>query len=95
MVERKLFYARVPFVYPRHVKPAHELETKKMENLLDQGMPPGYLLTKDAAGFLGISLVALANMRRFGHGPKFYRVATVVVYLLSDLEVYKERGGVK
>ena len=52
----------------------------------------GYLTTKQAAEYLGVSRSWLEKLRVFGDGPPFYKVsARRVLYQKSELEAWVAR----
>jgi predicted DNA-binding transcriptional regulator AlpA len=56
------------------------------------GFPPRFLRTPEAARFLGISGRTLERHRIFGTGPVYRKIGGRVVYRLSDLEQWADRG---
>ncbi|SDG96580.1 helix-turn-helix transcriptional regulator [Pelagibacterium luteolum] len=54
---------------------------------------PRYLRTPDAARLLAISPRTLEKHRVFGTGPVFRKLGGRVVYAVSDLEAWAERGA--
>jgi predicted DNA-binding transcriptional regulator AlpA len=57
------------------------------------GMPPRFLRTPEAARFLGLSGRTLEKHRTFGTGPAYKKIGGRVVYALSDLQAWANRGS--
>jgi predicted DNA-binding transcriptional regulator AlpA len=57
------------------------------------GFPPRYLRTSEAARFLGLSGRTLEKHRTYGTGPTYRKIGGRVVYALSDLQAWAERGA--
>ncbi|MGA0599212.1 helix-turn-helix transcriptional regulator [Caulobacter sp. KR2-114] len=55
-------------------------------------LPPRYLRTPEAARFLGLSGRTLEKHRTYGTGPTYKKIGGRVVYALSDLQAWAERG---
>jgi predicted DNA-binding transcriptional regulator AlpA len=56
------------------------------------GFPPRYLRTPEAARFLGLSGRTLEKHRSYGTGPRYSKLGGRVVYALSDLQAWVDRG---
>lgn len=50
--------------------------------------PRGYLNTKEAASFTGISTVQMEEWRSRGGGPAYHKVGRKVLYSLEDLRAF-------
>lgn len=48
----------------------------------------GYVRTRDAARYLGLSPRTLEKLRVSGNGPAYYKMGRAVSYGLSDLEAW-------
>jgi len=57
-------------------------------------LPPRFLRTKEAAGFLGLSARTLEKHRTYGTGPAYRKLGGRVVYAIDDLQAWAERGAV-
>jgi hypothetical protein len=57
-------------------------------------LPPRFLRTKEAAGFLGLSARTLEKHRTYGTGPAYRKLGGRVVYAVDDLQAWAERGAV-
>jgi len=55
-------------------------------------MPPRFLRTVEAARFLGLSGRTLEKHRCYGTGPAYRKIGGRVVYALSDLQAWADRG---
>lgn len=55
-------------------------------------MPPRYLRTEEAARFLGLSERTLEKHRTYGTGPTYRKLGGRVVYSLTDLQAWADRG---
>lgn len=58
-------------------------------------MPPRLLSTREAGGFLGISVRTLEKHRTYGTGPTYRKIGGRVLYALHDLEAWIEIGARK
>jgi hypothetical protein len=56
------------------------------------GLPPRYLRTAEAAGFLSLSGRTLEKHRTYGTGPTYRKLGGRVVYPIADLEAWAKRG---
>ncbi|HEV2605624.1 MAG TPA: helix-turn-helix domain-containing protein [Microvirga sp.] len=56
-------------------------------------IPPRYLRTPEAARFLGLSGRTLEKHRTYGTGPKYSKLGGRVVYAVSDLQAWVDRGA--
>ena len=56
------------------------------------GLPPRYLRTPEAARFLGLSGRTLEKHRTYGTGPRYSKIGGRVVYALTDLQAWVNRG---
>lgn len=56
-------------------------------------LPPRYLRTPEAARFLGLSGRTLEKHRTYGTGPKYSKLGGRVVYAVSDLQAWVDRGA--
>lgn len=56
-------------------------------------IPPRYLRTPEAARFLGLSGRTLEKHRTYGTGPKYSKLGGRVVYAVSDLQSWVDRGA--
>lgn len=57
-------------------------------------LPPRFLRTVEAGRFLGLSGRTLEKHRTFGTGPTYRKIGGRVVYALSDLQAWADRGAV-
>jgi predicted DNA-binding transcriptional regulator AlpA len=55
-------------------------------------LPPRFLRTVEAARFLGLSGRTLEKHRCYGTGPAYRKIGGRVVYALSDLQAWADRG---
>lgn len=55
-------------------------------------LPPRFLRTPEAARFLGLSGRTLEKHRTYGTGPTYKKIGGRVVYALSDLQAWANRG---
>jgi hypothetical protein len=55
-------------------------------------MPPRYLRTAEAARHLGLSGRTLEKHRCYGTGPLYRKIGGRVVYAVSDLQAWADRG---
>ena len=55
-------------------------------------LPPRFLRTPEAARFLGLSGRTLEKHRTYGTGPTYRKIGGRVIYGLSDLQVWADRG---
>ncbi len=60
--------------------------------LQNNGLPPRYLRTPEAARFLGLSPRTLEKHRTYGTGPRYLKLGGRVVYVLEDLQTWAARG---
>jgi predicted DNA-binding transcriptional regulator AlpA len=58
------------------------------------GLPPRYLRTPEAARFLGLSGRTLEKHRTYGTGPAYRKLGGRVVYAITDLQAWADRGAV-
>jgi predicted DNA-binding transcriptional regulator AlpA len=56
-------------------------------------LPLPFLRTQDAAHFVGVSPHTLEKHRHFGTGPKFSKIGGRIIYAVSDLREWVERGA--
>ncbi|MBR0682057.1 helix-turn-helix domain-containing protein [Roseomonas eburnea] len=56
------------------------------------GLPPRYLRTPEAARFLGLSGRTLEKHRTYGTGPRYSKLGGRVVYAVTDLQAWVNRG---
>ncbi|KJC55125.1 transcriptional regulator [Bradyrhizobium sp. LTSPM299] len=56
------------------------------------GLPLRFLLTPEAARFLGLSGRTLEKHRTFGTGPTYRKIGGRVIYALDDLRAWADRG---
>jgi predicted DNA-binding transcriptional regulator AlpA len=56
-------------------------------------MPARYLRTSEAGRFLGLSGRTLEKHRTYGTGPMYRKIGGRVVYAISDLQSWAERGA--
>lgn len=57
-------------------------------------LPPRFLRTREAAGYLGLSPRTMEKHRTYGTGPAYHKLGGRVVYAIDDLEAWAERGVV-
>jgi predicted DNA-binding transcriptional regulator AlpA len=57
------------------------------------GLPPRYLRTPEAARFLGVSGRTLEKHRTYGTGPRYSKIGGRVIYTITDLQAWAERGS--
>jgi len=55
-------------------------------------IPPRFLVTKEAARFLALSARTLEKHRTYGTGPIYRKLGGRVVYALSDLQAWADKG---
>lgn len=55
-------------------------------------IPPRFLVTKEAARFLAPSARTLEKHRTYGTGPAYRKIGGRVVYALSDLQAWADKG---
>jgi predicted DNA-binding transcriptional regulator AlpA len=55
--------------------------------------PHRFLRTNEAAQWLGLSGRTLEKHRTFGTGPAYRKIGGRVVYALSDLQAWADRGA--
>jgi predicted DNA-binding transcriptional regulator AlpA len=55
--------------------------------------PNRYLRTPEAGRHLGLSGRTLEKHRTYGTGPRYRKIGGRVVYALSDLEAWADRGA--
>lgn len=72
------------------VRPTRELIAEAVRQIVESGiMQKEWLDTAEAATYLGMSKVALEQMRKKNDGPKFYKpLPRVVRYKRSDLDAW-------
>ena len=58
----------------------------------NEGLPPRYLRTPEAARFLGLSGRTLEKHRTYGTGPRYSKIGGRVVYAVDDLQAWVTRG---
>jgi len=58
----------------------------------NEGIPPRYLRTPEAAHFLGLSGRTLEKHRTYGTGPRYSKIGGRVVYAVDDLQAWVTRG---
>jgi len=58
----------------------------------NEGIPPRYLRTPEAARFLGLSGRTLEKHRTYGTGPRYSKIGGRVVYAVEDLQAWVTRG---
>ena len=58
----------------------------------NEGLPPRYLRTPEAARFLGLSGRTLEKHRTYGTGPRYSKIGGRVVYAVDDLQAWATRG---
>jgi hypothetical protein len=56
------------------------------------GLPPRYLRTAEAARFLSLSPRTMEKHRIYGTGPAYRKIGGRVVYTISDLKTWADRG---
>ena len=56
-------------------------------------LPLPFLRTEEAARFVGLSWRTLEKHRVYGTGPKFSKIGGRIVYAVSDLTEWVERGS--
>jgi predicted DNA-binding transcriptional regulator AlpA len=61
--------------------------------MLDPRIPNRYMRTKEAGHYLGLSGRTLEKHRTYGTGPRYRKIGGRVVYALSDLEAWADRGA--
>ena len=59
----------------------------------NDGLPPRYLRTPEAARFLSLSGRTLEKHRTYGTGPAYRKLGGRVVYALEDLKAWADRGS--
>jgi predicted DNA-binding transcriptional regulator AlpA len=59
----------------------------------NDGLPPRYLRTPEAARFLSLSGRTLEKHRAYGTGPAYRKLGGRVVYALEDLKAWADRGA--
>jgi predicted DNA-binding transcriptional regulator AlpA len=52
-----------------------------------------YLRTPEAGHYLGLSGRTLEKHRTYGTGPRYRKIGGRVIYAVSDLEAWAERGA--
>ena len=55
-------------------------------------LPPRFLRTKEAAEFLSLSARTLEKHRTYGTGPRYSKIGGRVVYAVTDLQAWVNRG---
>ncbi len=58
----------------------------------NHNLPPRFLRTPEAAGFLSLSGRTLEKHRCYGSGPVYRKVGGRVIYAIADLIAWTERG---
>ncbi len=58
-----------------------------------QAFPTRFLRTAEAGEFLGLSGRTLEKHRTFGTGPVYRKIGGRVVYSVSDLQTWADRGA--
>lgn len=61
-------------------------------NAQTPGLPPRYLRTPEAARFLSLSHRTLEKHRCYGTGPRYSKIGGRVVYAVTDLQAWVDRG---
>ena len=56
-------------------------------------MPVRFMRTAEAGQYLGLSGRTLEKHRTYGTGPRYRKIGGRVVYALSDLEAWADRGA--
>jgi hypothetical protein len=56
-------------------------------------MPARFLRTSEAGRFLGLSGRTLEKHRTYGTGPTYRKIGGRVVYAISDLQAWADRGS--
>jgi predicted DNA-binding transcriptional regulator AlpA len=56
-------------------------------------VPPPYMRTPEAAGFVGLSIRTLEKHRIYGTGPRYSKLGGRVVYRREDLQAWVESGA--
>jgi hypothetical protein len=56
------------------------------------GLPLRFLRTSEAARYLGLSGRTLEKHRTYGTGPLYRKIGGRVVYAISDLKIWADRG---
>ena len=56
-------------------------------------VPNRYLRTPEAGRYLGLSGRTLEKHRTYGTGPRYRKIGGGVIYALSDLEAWADRGA--
>ncbi|OYU70436.1 MAG: DNA-binding protein [Alphaproteobacteria bacterium PA2] len=56
-------------------------------------LPQRFLRTPEAARFLGISGRTLEKHRTYGTGPTYRKIGGRVIYSVSDLQTWADRGA--
>jgi len=59
----------------------------------NSNLPPRFLRTSEAARFLSLSGRTLEKHRSYGTGPLYRKVGGRVIYALTDLVAWAERGA--
>ena len=59
----------------------------------NDGLPPRYLRTPEAARYLSLSGRTLEKHRTYGTGPAYRKLGGRVVYALEDLKAWADRGA--
>jgi predicted DNA-binding transcriptional regulator AlpA len=55
-------------------------------------IPPRFLRTPEAASFLGLSQRTLEKHRTYGTGPTYRKLGGRVVYSVTELQAWADRG---
>lgn len=58
----------------------------------NNGLPPRFLRTPEAARFLGLSARTLEKHRTYGTGPVYQKLGGRIVYALDELKIWAARG---
>ncbi len=66
-----------------------------MAEAVNIDVPPRFLRTPEAARFLGLSGRTLEKHRTYGTGPAFKKLGGRVVYAITDLQSWANRGTKK
>lgn len=61
--------------------------------LEDTPLPTRYLRTPEAGRFLGLSGRTLEKHRTYGTGPTYRKIGGRVVYAVTDLQFWADRGA--
>lgn len=70
---------------------ARQIAREVVKEMRSGGMPPvGYVDTKGAAAYLGLSVETMERLRVTGGGPEFIKLTKSVRYRLDDLDSWAE-----